>query len=413
MAWTAITGKVTENLKMISMSDAKLGLGRIFNRRSAIAGAAAMALAGCAVVPKTAEVPSGPVATTPTPEPSATALPTDQTRHRVALLVPMSGRNGAVGQSIANATTMALLDTNASNLRITTYDTATGAGAAASRALADGNKLILGPMLGANVSAVQAVAQPASVPLVSFSNDASVADTNVFVMGHIPEQSIARTVAYARSQGSSNFAVLSPNGQYGLRAEAALRVSVERYGGTVSSVERYARGNTSIISAAQRLKDRGGFDSVLIADGAQLAARAADRIKPGGAGSTRLLGTELWSGESSVTRSPALRGALFSAVSDGRYKRFVTSYEGRFGSQPYRIATLGYDAVLLSLRVARDWQIGSAFPTDQLRSPDGFLGLDGAFRFRSSGIVQRAMEVRRVSGGQVSIVDAAPSRFDD
>ena len=91
----------------------------------------------------------------------------------------------------------------------------------------------------------------------------------------------------------------------------------------------------------------------------------------------------------------------------------MTSYEGRFGSQPYRIATLGYDAVLLSLRVARDWQIGSAFPTDQLRSPDGFLGLDGAFRFRSSGIVQRAMEVRRVSGGQVSIVDAAPSRFDD
>ena len=55
-------------------------------------------------------------------------LPTDTARHRVALLVPLSGENAAVGRSIANATTMALLDTNAENLRITTYDTATGAG---------------------------------------------------------------------------------------------------------------------------------------------------------------------------------------------------------------------------------------------------------------------------------------------
>ena len=60
-------------------------------------------------------------------------LPTDTARHRIALLVPLSGENAAVGRSIANATTMALLDTNAENLRITTYDTATGAGSAAAQ----------------------------------------------------------------------------------------------------------------------------------------------------------------------------------------------------------------------------------------------------------------------------------------
>jgi ABC-type branched-subunit amino acid transport system substrate-binding protein len=387
----------------------KFAMKTIFNRRTLLASGAATLLAGCAIVPKTAEVPST-TASIPTPEPSATALPTDQTRHRIALLVPMTGRNGAVGQAIANATTMALLDTNASNLRITTYDTGTSASDAAARAVADGNKLILGPMLGTNVSAVSGVAAPANVPLVSFSNDAGVASSNVFVMGHIPEQSIARSVRYARSRGASNFAVLSPNGAYGRRAEAALKVSVEQYGGAVSSIERYSRGNTSIISAAQRLSQRGGFDSVLIADGAQLASRAAGELS---AGSTRILGTELWSGESSVTRVSDLRGAIFSAVSDSRYKRFVTSYEGRFGGQPYRISTLGYDAVLLTLRIAQDWQIGSAFPVAQLRDDGGFLGLDGAFRFRSSGVVQRAMEVREVRNGTVAIVEAAPTRFDN
>ncbi len=80
-------------------------------------------LAACKVVPETRP---GPVPT-PTPEPSE-ALPTDAGRHRVALLVPLTGENAAVGQSIANAAQMALIDTNAANLRITTYDTATGAG---------------------------------------------------------------------------------------------------------------------------------------------------------------------------------------------------------------------------------------------------------------------------------------------
>ena len=119
--------------------------GLLTRRHLAIAGAALLA-AGCNVIPK-GDVPTAPPPPAPVAEPSATALPTDSGRHRIALLVPLSGETAAVGQAIANATTMALLDTNADNLRITTYDTATGIAGAANQAIADGNKLILGPLL--------------------------------------------------------------------------------------------------------------------------------------------------------------------------------------------------------------------------------------------------------------------------
>lgn len=379
------------------------------DRRTLATAALATLLAGCAVIPRGAERPA-PVDPTPTPEPSATALPEDQTRHRVALLVPMSGSNGNVGQAIANATTMALLDTNAENLRITTYDTAQGPEAAARQAVAEGNSLILGPLLGSNIPSVLSVARSADVPVISFSNDTNAAGPNVFIMGHIPEQSIMRTVEYARGRGAQNFAVIAPDGAYGVRAEEAMRRATAAYGGSVVWTERYSRGNTSIVSAAERLKAHGGYDTVLIADGARLSIQAAGALKSGGK-SARLLGTELWSGESSLTRARAMNGALFSAVSDNRYKRFVDSYEARFGGQPYRIATLGYDAVLLTLRVARDWQVGRPFPVRELRSSDGFLGLDGAFRFGPSGIVERAMEVREVRGDSVVVVANAPGGF--
>ncbi len=382
-------------------------MGKFFNRRVMMVSGAAALLAGCQVIPK-GPTSSTPTDTGPTPEPSATALPTDDTRHRVALLVPMSGKNGGVGQSIANATTMAILDTNATNLRITTYDTSKGARSAAEKAVADGNRLILGPLLADNVPQISAVARPAGVPLISFSNDKNVAQSDVFVMGHIPEQSISRTVAYARSRGASNFAVLLPNGDYGQRSRSALDNALRDHGGTLVTTERYSRGNTSIVSAAQRLKVRGGYDTVLIPEGARLSIQAAGELS-----GARLLGTELWSGESALTRAGAMRGAMFSAVSDGRYRRYSDSYNNRFGSNPFRVSTLGYDAVLLTLRVARDWKIGSAFPTSRLRDSGGFLGLDGAFRFMRNGVVERSMEVREVREGEVVVVDAAPPRFDD
>lgn len=366
-------------------------------------------LSACQAIPDRGD--RGPAAPPPPAGPSADVLPTDTERHRIALLVPTTGSNGAVGRSLANAATMALLDTSAENLRITTYDTATGAESAAARALADGNALILGPLLRENVAPVLAQARPAEVPLISFSNDSSVAARDVFVMGHIPEQSVARTVGYAASQGARRFAALVPTGDYGTRAADALSRAATGAGGTVASVERYDRGNTSIVSAAERLAADGGFDAVLIAEGPRLSIMAAGPLTRG-ATRPRLLGTELWSGEASIANAPAMRGALFSAVSDDRYRQFVDSYRARFGEQPYRIATLGYDAVLLTLRVAQDWQPGRAFPVGELLDQGGFLGIDGPFRFGSDGVVERAMEVRQVGARTISVVDPAPERFE-
>ena len=382
---------------------------RRIDRRKLVAVSALALLGACTMVPKA----SPPVDTGPAPAPEPTTnLPTDTARHRVALLVPMTGGNSAVGQSIANAATMAILDTNAQNLRVTTYDTSGGAGEAAKRALADGNRLILGPLLSDDIPAVATAARAAKVPLISFSNDATSASKDVFIMGNLPGQSVKRTVGYASSKGIRSYAALVPRGEYGDRVSKDLLAAVRASGGSVSAMEVYDRSNTSVVSAAKRLRDKGGYDAVLIADGGSISARAAMQLKPiASAATPRILGTELWSGEKDVTASPALSGAWYSTVADGKFGQFSKSYRSRFGAQPYRIATLGYDAVLLSLRVARDWKPGSDFPMRNLLDRSGFLGLDGPFRFGADGVIERALEVREVGSGNVQTVSPAPTRF--
>jgi hypothetical protein len=97
-----------------------------------------------------------------------------------------------------------------------------------------------------------------------------------------------------------------------------------------------------------------------------------------------------------------MKGAWFAAVSDDRYGRFEQSYRQRFGAAPARIATLGYDSVLLTLNIARTWKPGTLFPTARLYDRDGFIGMDGVFRFNARGVAERALEVREVGTGTVT-----------
>lgn len=371
--------------------------------RKALVLALASALAACAVVPKAPE--DNPPAPAPAP------LPVDEGRHRVALLVPLSGTHGAAGQAVANATTMALLDTNATKLRITTYDTSLGAPAAAARAVADGNRLILGPLLGEDALAVAQTARSAKVPVISYTGDDSVAGGNVFVMGSIPAQSIARVVRYARAQGSTRFAALIPLGDYGERAGKAMIASVRAAGGQLVGMESYDRTDGAVANAVKRLKARGAYDAVLVADTAAVGARAAPMLKAGQP-KLRILGSELWIGEPLVAQTPALSGAWFASLSDQRFGRFSTSYQTRFGTAPYRIATLGYDSVLLTLRITREWEVGTPFPTQRLFDKGGFLGIDGIFRFSANQAIERSLEVREARNGLITVVSPAPIRFD-
>lgn len=371
------------------------------NRRGLVLLVGVALLAGCKVIPK------GP-GTTPAPEGPDDGLPADKARHRVALLVPLAGPNGALGQSIANATTMAILDTNAQTVRVTTYDTSAGVGAATSQALREGNKLILGPLSEGEVPQVASLARAARVPLITYANDPAVAARDVFVMGATQESSILRVVQFAKSRGVNRFAVLAPKGEFGARAATAFNSAVRSVGGTLAASDSYDRGNNSVLSAASRLKAKGGFQAVLIVDTPKVAGQAASRLR-----GARILGTDLWSGDPLASSTASLRGAWFAALSDARYKQFTSSYTARFGSAPYRQATLGYDAVLLTVRIARDWRGGTPFPVARLTDSGGFLGLDGPFRFSVDGLGQRALEVRETRAGGVTIVSPAPEKFVD
>ncbi|MBA2466014.1 MAG: penicillin-binding protein activator, partial [Sphingomonas sp.] len=109
--------------------------------------------------------------------------------------------------------------------------------------------------------------------------------------------------------------------------------------------------------------------------------------------------------------TPRLRGALYAAVPDARFKQLVGRYRARYGKTPYRLGSLGYDAVLLTVRTARAWPLGTPFPARSLVDRDGFAGVDGILRFGRDGIAERSLEVRQVTATGTTIVSPAATSF--
>lgn len=391
---------------------------------SALLGLALAALAACA--PRTA-----PPAPAPPPPPvveeKPAELPREEDRHQVAVLVPLSGPNAGVGQSLANAANLALADTGSPRVRFTSYDTAAaGAGAAATRALAEGATLILGPLLASDVAAVRAAVAARPVPILSFSNDASVAGGPVHVLGYQPSQSVERVVAHAAERGHRRFAALVPNGTYGERAAVAFTRAVNERGGQVVAITPFARAREQFPAAARRVTAHDarvkagtpgqpapiGFDALLIADSGNVAGTFMPDLQKFGAGppDVLILGTELWVADPGIARVEALNGALFATVSDARFRTLENRYRARFGTNPSRLASLAYDAALLAIGTAGEWKVGEPFPAARLQDPRGFTGIDGIFRFRGQ-VAERGLEVKRVTPSGFVTASPAPTAF--
>lgn len=342
--------------------------------------------------------------------PAVVAEPSDG-MHRVALLLPVTGPDAEVGQSIANATALALSDTKVTNIRMVTYDTGLGVAAATQRAIADGNKVILGPLRGDNVVEVAEIARPLGVPIISFSNDVGVAGQNVFLLGHLPNQSIERVVLYAKSQGMNRFAAVVSSNVYGQRAQSNITTAVRAAGGILLGIQESNGTAASADAAARGLAQMGAIDAILVADNGRAAMATVPALRRSGLRTAKILGTDLWNIDGTLAGSSPMYGAWFASVSDTLYTQYATKYRARFGKAPLRLSSLGYDSVLLVARVARDWRPGTRFPIGQLTDPQGFIGVDGAFRFNPNGMTDRMLEVQEIQAGKFVTVSAAPSKF--
>jgi branched-chain amino acid transport system substrate-binding protein len=341
---------------------------------------------------------------------------------KVALLLPLTalGDQAQIAISMKQAAEMALVDAGSSGITLVSKDTqgtAAGAAAAAQAALTEGAEVILGPLLGAEVQAVAPIAQAQNVPVIAFSSSSGVAGNGTYLMSFLPEEEVSNIIRHVASTGKTSIAALLPKVQYGLAVEKALVAAGQRYGVAIAAVERFPRNNLSIVDPASKIVSAvndpsRNIQALLIAEGGDLLRTIGAALKKAGydQNRTQTLGTGLWDNPV-ASSTPIALGGIYAGVSPDLVQRFDQRYKGTYGTRPSRLASLSYDAVSLAIILSKG-EPGQRFAAANITNPEGFQGINGLFRFRPNGIIERGLSILEVTSNGVKVLAPAPSRFE-
>ncbi len=347
-------------------------------------------------------------------QPQATVVPaTIGGPRKVALLLPLSGAQGAVGQSLMNAAMLAVQELAPANLEVSVEDTAQTGGvqAAFNAARGQGAQLVIGPLFSSDVQAIKGEAAISGIPILALSNDTDLAGQNTYIAGFWPGAQIARVLLYAQKRGYHNIAMLLPDDAYGRKVEAAVNSTLQPPSRLITLGRYHASDYTPAVM--QLAQVRGQYDALLVpAAGDQLfgllqALQQQDLLKGAGGKPVQLLGSGQWD-EPETQRRPELAGAWYAAPEPENWQAFAARYQRAFGAPPLRIASLAYDTTALAAVLAsRNWPYNAQAITQK----QGFAGVDGLFRMQGNGLVERGLAVLQLSPSGATVADPAPKQF--
>jgi branched-chain amino acid transport system substrate-binding protein len=418
----------------------KLGLGKLGlakNRfgwalRSAgtvVVGLAIANLAGCTSQAPLPEIATAPI-TTGSTEPSGGAKPADTNSRghrgtiRISLLLPLSGSAGTaeVARGLRQAGELALVEFDNPAIILSTKDTkgtAEGAKSAAEESVRDGSEIIIGPIFAKEVAAVSPVARAARIPVIAFSSDPQVAGNGTYLLSFLAGQDVPRVINHATANGKRTFVALIPEGPYGRVLEASFREVVQSSGGKVAAVQTFPANANGMIEPVKKIKEAidqasasgAPVDALFMPAGQDTLPALAPLLPYSNidARSIKLLGTSDWD-FANIGREDVLSGGWYPAPDPKGWNEFTQRYAQAYNATPPRLASVAYDAVSLVVSLSNN-AAGQRFTEANLTRGSGFAGIDGLFRLRANGRLERGLAVLEVQKFGAVVTDPAPASF--
>lgn len=362
---------------------------------------------------------------------------------RAGVMLPFSHPNERVRQQAEGMLAgieLALFDFASENIVLLPTDTGgsqSQAVTAAEELRDQGVDVVLGPLFGANVQSVREALAPVdeagflglgggsqgeAAPVIAFSNDRSVASYGAWLASIAPEEEVAAIIEYAALRGYDQFAFFGPQSGLGTRVEAAMQEAVMQNGGFMLTSAFYPASSNNPNTEAEYFArtvetavEAGARVAVLVPERGNRLRRIAPLLAYHGVDTRRvkMLGTGGWN-DPNIWREPSLRGAWFPTAPSVDITDFEQRYTRMYGADPSSLAAVSYDAAALVTALSLD----GALEPQELINRDGFMGVNGLFRFRTDGTAERSLAIMEIDPtvedglGVKEILPVSPS-FDE
>ncbi len=381
---------------------------RLLGRATAFVGL--VGLAACDLVPLVNTAPTGG----PTIDPAAPVA--------VALLLPRGSGNAGddtLSDSLEKAARLAVAGLDGVKIDLRVYGTAAQPGLAqqaALQAVADGAKIIIGPVYAENANAVAVAVAPKGINVLSFSNNTTIAGGNLFVLGPTFDNTADRLAGFAMRQGKKRVFIAHDQNVPGQLGAQAIQAAVARAGGTVTGVLGYELSQPGVAAAVPQIKAgiaAGQADTLFLTANTAGALPVLAQMLPEqgvSTATTQFVGLTRWDIPAQALDLPGVQGGWFALPDPTATAAFSARYQAAYGTAPHPIGGLAFDAVAAIGALVK--QRGSGALTGAaLTQGAGFQGANGVFRLRADGSNERGLAVAQIRDRQVVVIDPAPQSF--
>ncbi|PCJ29518.1 MAG: hypothetical protein COA94_01285 [Rickettsiales bacterium] len=171
----------------------------------------------------------------------------------IAILLPMSGVEAEMGMEYAKMIKMGIKDSAASKIKVTIYDSANQEALEDSldKILNRGTDIIIGPIYSGPTKIVAEKAGSKGIITISFSNNPTLAEQNLFIYGHAPMRQLEQITNYFLDNGHKNYIALLPSGKHSNVVSKILREMIIDGDGILSRLELYGASPEDIKSSVK------------------------------------------------------------------------------------------------------------------------------------------------------------------
>lgn len=340
----------------------------------------------------------------------------------VALLVPggsAQAGDDVLARSLENAARLAMADLDGVTIDLRVYNTAgqpTTAAEMAKKAVADGAKIILGPVFAQSANAAGVAVAARNINVLSFSNNTSIAGNNVFVLGNTFQNTANRLASYAVQNGKQSFVVVQADDTAGNAGGTAVQNAVSQNGGNIVAVASHPFSQQGVIDSvpgiAQSVTNSSADAVFFTSDTAGALPLFTQLLPENGVNPTKVqfIGLTRWDIPQSTLSLPGVQGGWFAMPDPSLRTSFQTRYSAAYGESPHPIAGLAYDGIAAIGALVSAGK-ADALTKTALTQSSGFVGVNGIFRLLANGTNERALAVAQILENQVVLIDPAPRSF--
>jgi hypothetical protein len=361
--------------------------------------------------------------------------------YMVAVLLPITGKQEAVASSLLQSINLAYQNNKNPHLQIQIYDTKGDkleAKKMANKAISDGAKVIIGPLLTDETKEVSIITEAANIPLLTLSNDISVLqDTNmVFTLAYLPSIDYEYIINYAiKEKGSKNFAILAPENKYGEVAVATIKASLKNRGIVDPIVATYPQNELKLSPYIQKLITKEDLDKhkallkklqnkevILNEDGTQITGTPFaninfDTLIIADFGSRLslvsshlpfvdidyksliILGNSNWDSDE-IAKDNFIQGSYYPRYQNRGTTKLGEQYKKYYNKTPSLLDHAVYDAILLVsslIYMDQDNNLVGEFTKEAILKFNSQVGSLGNIYIREDGITYHNMFVDRIN----------------